>query len=48
MIVVRADKWSVWQVNADSRSANGYNQSYQYAIYIADETLAVQFKLSCL
>ena len=48
MIVVRADKWSLWLVTAQTRSINGYHQSYQYAVYIEDEMLAVQFKLSCL
>jgi len=48
MIVVRAEKWSLWQMTAQTRSINGYHQSYQYAVYIEDEMLAVQFKLSCL
>jgi hypothetical protein len=48
MLVVRAEKWSLWQMTAQSRRFNGYNQSYQYAVYIEDEILALQFKLSCL
>jgi hypothetical protein len=48
MLIVRAENWSLWQVSAQTRSINGHFLSYQYAVFIADETLAVQFKLSCL
>jgi len=51
MIIVRADAWSIWQVTARIYVKNSpapVSLVYQYAVYIADETLALQFKLACL
>jgi len=50
IIVTRAEDWSLWQLTADRGSMRGQvnQQVYQYAVYMVDEILAVQFKLSCL
>jgi hypothetical protein len=49
MIIVRAETWSLWQMTAHTGSfANISFSAAQFAIYIEDEQLAVQFKLSCL
>jgi len=50
IVVTRAEYWSIWQLTADTNPMLGQvdNKVYQYAVYMVDEILAVQFKLSCL
>jgi hypothetical protein len=48
IMVVRSDIWTLWQVTALVPGVTGYYQAHQYAVYIEDEILALQFKLSCL
>jgi hypothetical protein len=52
IVVTRGENWSMWQLTADRHKwpvAPTANQEvYQYAVYIEDEILAMQFKLSCL
>jgi hypothetical protein len=47
IVIIGGENWYIWQVKAETPRGD-FAYAYQYAIYIKDTALAIQFKLSCL